>query len=141
VYQAGTLSDNPLAMAAGAATLQALSKSKTYENLEAISAEIEASLRSAAQETGWLDRICINRVGSMFTLFFCKGPVHNFADAKAADATLYAKFFRALLDEKVYFPPSQFEAAFTNLSMDAKAVRRAGRAFLAAFAALELPVS
>ena len=136
VYQAGTLSGNPLAMAAGAATLKALAKSGTYEKLEVISAEIEASLHAAANETGWGNRICINRVGSMFTLFFHAGPIRDFAAAKAADATLYAKFFRALLDEKVYFPPSQFEAAFVNLAMDRKAVKRAGHAFRKAFAAL-----
>jgi len=77
--------------------------------------------------------VSVNRVGSMFTLFFCKGPVCNFADAKAADAQLYAAFFRALLDEGVYFPPSQFEAAFVSLAMDRKAVKRTIKGVKAAF--------
>ncbi len=136
VYQAGTLSGNPLAMAAGIATLKALAEPGVYGELERISVEIETALRVAAQEAGWGERICINRVGSMFTLFFCPGPVNNFADAKNADAKLYADFFRALLDECVYFPPSQFEAAFVNLAMDRKAIKRTAKAFHAAFAKL-----
>lgn len=136
VYQAGTLSGNPLAMTAGIATLKALAEPGIYGELEKLAAEIESSLRVAAQDCGWSDRICINRVGSMFTLFFCSGPVNNFDDAKKADGKLYAEFFRALLDEGVYFPPSQFEAAFVNLAMDRKVLKRSAKAFKAAFAKL-----
>ncbi|HYG74909.1 MAG TPA: glutamate-1-semialdehyde 2,1-aminomutase [Planctomycetota bacterium] len=136
VYQAGTLSGNPLAMAAGVATLQQLEDSGVYEQLETISATVEKSLRDAAAAAGWAERICINRVGSMFTLFFCKGPVTNFADAKNADAKVYAKFFRAMLQHGVYLPPSQFEAAFVNLAMDRKILKRVAKAARAAFAAL-----
>ncbi|MEI6234585.1 MAG: glutamate-1-semialdehyde 2,1-aminomutase [Planctomycetota bacterium] len=136
VYQAGTLSGNPLAMAAGIATLKALAKPGVYAELESISAELEQSLLSAAHTAGWSERICINRVGSMFTLFFCKGPVNDFAEAKNADGKLYAAFFRALLEHGVYFPPSQFEAAFVNLAMDRKALKRCAKAFHAAFTSL-----
>jgi glutamate-1-semialdehyde 2,1-aminomutase len=137
VYQAGTLSGNPLAMTAGIATLKELAEPGVYATLEEISAEIEASILRAAEETGWRERICVNRAGAMFTLFFCAGPVNNFADAKTADAKLYAAFFRELLEHGVYFPPSQFEAAFTNLAMDRKALKRSAKAFKAAFEKLE----
>lgn len=133
VYQAGTLSGNPLAMAAGSATLGELAEPGVYAALEEISGEVERAILDAAAAAGWADRICLNRIGSMFTLFFCKGPVHDFADAKKADAKLYAAFFRALLDEGVYFPPSQFEAAFVNLAMNNKALRRTAKALRAAF--------
>jgi glutamate-1-semialdehyde 2,1-aminomutase len=136
VYQAGTLSGNPLAMAAGLATLKALNGLEVYLTLAEISVELETAILAAAHETGWAERICLNRQGSMFTLFFCKGPVNNFDDAKEADTKLYAAFFRTLLDEGVYFPPSQFEAAFINLAMDRKTIKRSARAIRAAFAKL-----
>ncbi|HLX59970.1 MAG TPA: glutamate-1-semialdehyde 2,1-aminomutase [Planctomycetota bacterium] len=136
VYQAGTLSGNPLAMAAGIATLKELAEPGIYSTLEEISAEIATTISAAAAETGWSDKVCINRVGSMFTLFFCKGPVFDFAGAKTADAKLYAAFFRALLDGGVYFPPSQFEAAFVSLAMNRKALKRTAKAVNAAFVAL-----
>jgi glutamate-1-semialdehyde 2,1-aminomutase len=126
VYQAGTLSGNPLAMAAGIETLRQLSEKGVYEQLEATSAEICDSLLTAAREAG--HAACLNRVGSMFTLFFCAGPVTNFAEAKAADAEKYARFFRALLAEGVYLPPSQFEAAFVSLPMNRKTIARVKRA-------------
>jgi len=136
IYQAGTLSGNPLAMAAGMATLKQLREPNVYEDLEKISAAVESILLDAAKDAGWGEKICINRVGSMFTLFFCKGPVLNFADAKAADGQLYAKFFRAMLAKGVYLPPSQFEAAFINLKMDKKILKRVAKAAKAAFEAL-----
>jgi len=136
IYQAGTLSGNPLAMVAGIATLKQLREPGVYATLEEISTEIGNAILNAAKNTGWDKRICLNRLGSMFTLFFCAGPVRNFADAKAADATLYGKFFRELLKQGVYFPPSQFEAAFVNLAMNPKLIRRTARAVEAAFNAL-----
>ena len=136
VYQAGTLSGNPMAMVAGIATLKQLMEPAVYSELEEISASICKAIMSAAVEAGWGDRICLNRVGSMFTLFFCAGPVTNFAEAKAADSTLYAKFFRAMLAMGVYLPPSQFEAAFVNLAMNQKIVKCVARAAKAAFAGL-----
>ncbi len=137
VYQAGTLSGNPLAMVAGIATLKALMEPGVYFVLDEVSTEITDLLLIAAKDTGWDNRICINRVGSMFTLFFTKGPVTDFAGAKAADASLYAAFFRTLLEEGVYFPPSQFEAAFVSLAMDRKVVKRTAKAFKTAFKKLD----
>ena len=136
VYQAGTLSGNPLAMAAGIATLDQLAEKGVYERLEEISADICGVILDAAREAGWAERICLNRFGSMFTLFFCRGPVANFTEAKAADTKLFARFFRALLEGGVYFPPSQYEAAFVNLAMDRKTVKRVRAAATRAFAAL-----
>jgi len=135
VYQAGTLSGNPLAMAAGIATLEQLDKS-AYAELEKISAALCESILEAAREVGWEKRVCLNRAGSMFTLFFCAGPVTNFSEAKGADGTLYAKFFRAMLANGVYFPPSQFEAAFANLAMDRKILKRVSVTAKAAFKTL-----
>lgn len=136
IYQAGTLSGNPLAMAAGHATLKQLREPGVYAQLEEISATVEKVFVDAAKEAGWGEKICINRVGSMFTLFFCKGPVVNFADAKAADGATYAKFFRAMLAGGVYLPPSQFEAAFVNLKMDRKMLKRVAKAAKNAFGVL-----
>ncbi len=114
VYQAGTLSGNPLAMAAGAAVLDALGEPGTYERLEAKSARLEAGLRGAAAAAGATVRI--NRVGSMITVFFCAGEVVDYASAKVSDTRRFARFFRALLEHGVYLPPAQFEAAFVSLA-------------------------
>ncbi len=114
VYQAGTLSGNPLAVAAGIATLTALRKPGTYRKLERLSADLTEGLSRAAHEVGVPVRI--NRVGSMFTVFFTSSPVTGFASARACDTPRYAKFFNALLERGVYFPPSQFEAAFVSLA-------------------------
>ncbi len=128
VYQAGTLSGNPLAMAAGIATLDQLQKKSVYQKLEEISERVENVFREAAALNGWDDRICINRVGSMFTIFFTQGPVRNFADAKAADGECYARFFQGMLEGGVYMAPSPFEAAFVNLAMGPKVIKRVARA-------------
>ncbi|MCH8974610.1 MAG: glutamate-1-semialdehyde 2,1-aminomutase, partial [Chloroflexi bacterium] len=113
-YQAGTLSGNPLAVAAGTACLEALAEPGTYEALEALGAQAEAGLRAAAEATG--TPMTINRVGSMFTAFFTPGPVRTWADAAAADTERYASFFHGLLERGVYVAPSQFEAAFVSLA-------------------------
>jgi glutamate-1-semialdehyde 2,1-aminomutase len=133
VYQAGTLAGNPLAMAAGIATLQQLQRPGLYESLEAKTVRLTDALSSAAAEFGI--PVQINRVASMFTLFFSETPVHNYADAKKADSARYARFFHALLDEGVYFPPSQFEAAFISAAhtdRDLSTVIEAARRALAA---------
>jgi glutamate-1-semialdehyde 2,1-aminomutase len=114
VYQAGTLSGNPLAMAAGAAMLDLLEEPGTYERLEALSARLEAGLRRAAAEAS--ATTTINRVGSMITAFFCGGPVVDYATAKASDTRLFGRFFHAMLKRGVYLPPAQFEAAFVSLA-------------------------
>jgi glutamate-1-semialdehyde 2,1-aminomutase len=114
VYQAGTLSGNPLAMAAGAALLDLLAKPGTYEALEARSARLEGGLRGASRDAG--ATVTVNRVGSMITVFFCAGPVTDYATAKASDTKRFGRFFHALLERGVYLPPAQFEAAFVSLA-------------------------
>jgi glutamate-1-semialdehyde 2,1-aminomutase len=114
VYQAGTLSGNPLAMAAGCATLDALTAAAGYDRLEALGARLQAGLRDAASAAG-VD-LTVNRVGSMLTPFFCRGPVTDLRSAKTADTSAYATFFHAMLRRGVYLPPAQFEAAFLSLA-------------------------
>jgi glutamate-1-semialdehyde 2,1-aminomutase len=114
MYQAGTLSGNPLAMAAGLATLRHLreQKSEIYPRLEKLSDQLVAGVATAAKDAGI--PICHNRVGSMFTWFFTRGPVTDWASASKSDTKAFARFFQAMLDNGVYLPPSQFEAAFLS---------------------------
>jgi glutamate-1-semialdehyde 2,1-aminomutase len=134
VYQAGTLSGNPLAMAAGCATLDALARPGTYERLEALGARLEDGLRSARLEGDV--KATVNRVGSMVTLFFTPGPVTDFESAKRSDVALFARFFHALLEMGIYFPPGQYEAAFVSLvhtDSDVDAAVQAARQAFASF--------
>jgi glutamate-1-semialdehyde 2,1-aminomutase len=110
VYQAGTLSGNPLAMAAGIASLQVLEQHPPYAGLEAYGARLQAGLEEAAGAVGV--PITVNRVGSMITVFFTPGPVTTYAQAVQSDTDAFKVFFHALLSHGVYWPPSQFEAAF-----------------------------
>ena len=112
IYQAGTLSGNPLAMAAGLATLRLLRDEPPYERLEALSARLAEGLDRAATDA----RVphVVQRVGSMLTLFFHDGPVHNYEEAKQSDTNLFARFFWEMLARGVYLPCSQFEAAFVS---------------------------
>lgn len=112
VYQAGTLSGNPVAMAAGLATLQELIKPGVYENLNTLSARLEKGLKNAAKEAGI--HLTVNRAASMLTCFFTPGPVIDYQSAKQANTDLYARFFWAMLERGVYLPPSQFEAVFVS---------------------------
>lgn len=112
VYQAGTLSGNPLAVAAGLKTLEILRRPGTYEQLEAASAKLASGLAAAAAKAGV--PLTVNRQGSMFTCFFTGGPVRDYASAKQSDTARFGRFFRSLLEHGVYFPPSQFEAAFVS---------------------------
>jgi glutamate-1-semialdehyde 2,1-aminomutase len=114
VYQAGTLSGNPLAMAAGIATLRLLGEPGVYDRLESLSARLAAGLADAARAAGV--PYTANRVGSMLTGFFCSGPVRDYATAKLADTKRYAAFFQAMLERGVYLAPSQFEAGFVSLA-------------------------
>jgi len=136
VYQAGTLSGNPLAMAAGLATLSALLKPEHYVQLEACGGEVAHVLLEAASAGGWGGKVCLNRVGSMFTLFFHPGPVRDFGAAARSDTQAYARFFRGMLERGVYLPPSQFEAAFVSLAFGAREVKRVAAAARATFANL-----
>jgi len=112
VYQAGTLSGNPVAVAAGLATLDVIAKSERfYEHLEQKSARLASGLAECCRSLG-IDAV-INRVGAMMTLFFThKRAVENYSDATSSDTKLFASFFHALLEEGVYLPPSQYEAVF-----------------------------
>ena len=111
VYQAGTLSGNPLAMAAGYATLRYLREHKdVYSKLDKLAAEVVAGVAAAAKDAGVA--MCHNRVGSMFTWFFAKGPVTDWTSAAKCDTEAFGRFFRAMIENGIYLPPSQFEAAF-----------------------------
>jgi glutamate-1-semialdehyde 2,1-aminomutase len=114
IYQAGTLSGNPVAVAAGRATLEALQEGDPYGQLEARTAWLTGALQDLARTRGI--PLTINRVGSMFTLFFCAGPVANLDDAKKSDITAFTAFFQGMLRAGVYIPPSQFEAWFVSLA-------------------------
>ena len=115
IYQAGTLSGNPLAVAGGIACLQALGAPGVYEKLEATSKALCDGILAEAKAAGI--EVTLNRVGSMWTLFFAGGaPVFDYPTAKKADTARFGKFFHVLLDEGVYLPPSQFESAFVSLA-------------------------
>lgn len=114
VYQAGTLSGNPLAMAAGVATLRLLTEPGVYAHLETLATRLVDGLADAAEKAGVA--YTANRVGSMFTGFFCAEPVVDYVSAKRADTRRYAQFFHAMLDGGVYLAPSQFECGFLSLA-------------------------
>jgi glutamate-1-semialdehyde 2,1-aminomutase len=114
VYQAGTLSGNPLAVAAGLAALAALADRRAYTRLEALGARLERGLRAAADKAG--AAVTVNRVGSMLTAFFSGAPVSDYASARRSDTARYGRFFHAMLERGVYLAPSQFEAAFVSLA-------------------------
>jgi glutamate-1-semialdehyde 2,1-aminomutase len=114
VYQAGTLSGNPLAMAAGLAALEELSSSNAYSRLEAAGAALEAGMKEAARAANI--PVQLNRLGSMFCAYFCSQPVHNLADALKSDRERFAKYFHAMLERGIYVAPSQFEAGFVSLA-------------------------
>ena len=115
VYQAGTLSGNPLAMAAGLATLEILKRPNTYLRLDQVGAALEEGLARAAMSAG--QDVWINRVGSALTMFFCRGPVHNYEAAKRADTKRFAAFYRGMRDQGIWLAPSQFEAVFASLAL------------------------
>ena len=112
VYQAGTLSGNPLAMAAGLATLDQLARPGTWERAERWAGLLAELVARRAGEAGV--PVTVQRVGTMLTPFFTAGPVRNYAEARRADRAAYTRFFHAMLEGGVYFPPSPFEAAFAS---------------------------
>ncbi|MBW4689646.1 MAG: glutamate-1-semialdehyde 2,1-aminomutase [Komarekiella atlantica HA4396-MV6] len=114
MYQAGTLSGNPLAMTAGIKTLELLQKPGTYEYLDRITQKLADGLLKIAQETG--HAACGGQISAMFGLFFTSGPVHNYEDAKKSDTAKFGRFHRGMLEGGVYLAPSQFEAGFTSLA-------------------------
>jgi len=131
VYQGGTLSGNPAAMAAGLATLNLLDDA-LYDKLESLGARLEAGLDEAATAAGVAH--CIQRVGSMITLFFTEGPVCNFAESASSDGEMFAKFHRGLLERGIYWPPSKYEAAFISGAHTNDAIDRTIAAARAALA-------
>jgi glutamate-1-semialdehyde 2,1-aminomutase len=133
VYQAGTLSGNPLAVAAGLATLRLLDDA-AYEQLERTTSELAAGLASAAADAGVA--VQVPHVTGLLTVFFTDAPVSDYAGAQCCDAAAYASFCRALLEAGVYPPPSQFEAWFPSLAHTPAHVERTVDAARAAFAAL-----
>jgi glutamate-1-semialdehyde 2,1-aminomutase len=133
VYQAGTLSGNPLAMAAGYATLRYLREHKdVYAKIEKLTGEVVAGVAAAAKDAGVT--MCHNRVGSMFTWFFTPGPVTDWTSAARSDAEAFGRFFRGMLENGVYLPPSQFEAAFVGTAHTEHDVQQTIEAAKQAFA-------
>jgi glutamate-1-semialdehyde 2,1-aminomutase len=113
VYQAGTLSGNPLAVTAGLKTLELLEPS-SYSRLETLGARLEEGINGAIKSRS--ARACVQRVGSMLTVFFQPGPVHSWNDAKQSDTAAFGRWHRGLLEQGVYWPPAQYEAAFISLA-------------------------
>jgi glutamate-1-semialdehyde 2,1-aminomutase len=114
VYQAGTLSGNPVAVRAGLETLKILARPETYERLEVTSARLGDGIADALGRSGL--KGCINRVGSLVTMFLGVEEVREARDARGADTALFAQFFQAMLERGIYLPPSQFEAMFVSLA-------------------------
>jgi glutamate-1-semialdehyde 2,1-aminomutase len=114
MYQAGTLSGNPLAMTAGIKTLELLQKPGTYEYLDKITGRLATGLLQAARDNG--HQVCGGHISAMFGMFFTAGPVRNYEDAKQADLAKFGRFHRGMLERGIYLAPSQFEAGFTSLA-------------------------
>src|SRR5437660_2082506 len=136
MYQAGTLSGNPLAMAAGCAMLKQLRdrKDDIYPKIDKLSGVLVDGVMAAARDAGV--SLCANRVGSMFTWFFQKGPVTDWDSASKSNTEAFGKFFHAVLDAGVYLPPSQYEAAFLGATHSEEDVQRTIAAAKQAFAGL-----
>jgi glutamate-1-semialdehyde 2,1-aminomutase len=131
VYQAGTLSGNPVAMAAGIAALEELAATQAYATLEEAGAMLEAGLRAAASSAGV--PVQFNRCGSMFCAYFTSQPVHNLADAMKSDRDRFKKYFHLMLEQGVYLAPSQFEAGFLSTAHSAADIEKTVQAARAAF--------
>ena len=120
IYQAGTLSGNPLAMSAGLATLKELRKGKIYQELEEKGRILFSGLEEAAGSSGL--EVAVNRVGSMGSLFFTAGKVRDFASAKASDGWMFRHFYRSMLEQGIYLAPSPFEAWFISTKHDTESL-------------------
>jgi glutamate-1-semialdehyde 2,1-aminomutase len=134
VYQAGTLSGNPLAMAAGIAALEELRSSGAYDTLEQLAQQLAAGMTSAAKAAGVA--VQFNSCGSMFCAYFTDQPVHNLADAMHSDRARFARFFHGLLERGVYIAPSQFEAGFLSTAHTTEDIERTVRAVADVFRTL-----
>ena len=124
VYQAGTLSGNPLAMAAGLAQLRELERINGWKQLEELGAQFEREVGDALQNSKVI--ATFHRIGSMFCLFFARGPIVDLAGARRSDLKTFAKFFRACLQRGIYFAPSQFETGFISTAHTVEQVERTG---------------
>ena len=122
MYQAGTLSGNPLAMTAGIKTLELLQKPGTYEYLDKITKKLSDGLLQIAKDAG--HAVCGGQISAMFGLFFTAGPVHNYEDAKKSDTAKFGRFHRGMLERGVYLAPSQFEAGFTSFAHKSEDIDR-----------------
>jgi len=131
VYQAGTLSGNPLAMTAGIATLEILREEGFYQRLEEKSAKVADAISRAAADAGY--PIYSTRVGSMLCVFFTKHEVHDWTTAADCDTAAYGRYFRAMLDQGIYLAPSQFETAFVSIAHSAEDIERTALAARNAF--------
>jgi glutamate-1-semialdehyde 2,1-aminomutase len=134
VYQAGTLSGNPVAVAAGLTTVRALKAKDVYERLDQLGARLEQAFVSGAKKQGV--PLTVQRVGSMLTPFFTTGAVRSWGDASKCDTARFGRFHRAMLQAGVYWPPSQFEAGFVSLAHDERALERSEEAISGAFKGL-----
>jgi len=134
VYQAGTLSGNPVAVTAGLKTLEILERDNPYPELESKTRQLVEAISRSAKEAGI--PVQINQIASMFTVFFTDQPVTDYSSAKRSDTQRYARFFHALLERGVYFPPSQFEAAFVSTAHDDEALAKTQEAVMEAMKAL-----
>jgi glutamate-1-semialdehyde 2,1-aminomutase len=135
VYQAGTLSGNPLAMTAGIETIRILSQPGTYERLENAALRLEEGINKAASQRNL--RLTTSRFASLLTIFFTRNPVFDYASASQSDTALFGKFFRQLLLSGIYWPPSQFEAAFVSLAHNDEDIRTTVDKIAAAFDHIE----
>jgi glutamate-1-semialdehyde 2,1-aminomutase len=134
VYQAGTLSGNPLAVAAGRATLQQLTPS-VYARLEAVGAAVEAGISAAVAEAG----CSLARVGSMFTVFFRSVAPENLDEVRECDFDAFGRFHRAALDAGVYLPPSQYEAAFLSATLSEQEIATTINGIVTALRGVDAP--
>ena len=122
IYQAGTLSGNPLAMAAGLATLKVLKKGEIYQKLEEKGRNLFEGLETAAGAAGL--KVVTNRIGSLGTLFFTEEPVTDFSSAKGSNGEMFKRFYASMLDQGVYLAPSPFEAWFISAAHDEESIQK-----------------
>ena len=134
VYQAGTLSGNPLALAAGIAALRLIEESDPYPRLDALGRRVRDAALGAARAKGL--PLQVPQVGSMFSFFFTASPVRDYAQALAADAAVFPRLFHACLDQSVYLPPSAYETSFISTAHAGAAVDRACEVIARAIAGL-----
>jgi glutamate-1-semialdehyde 2,1-aminomutase len=134
VYQAGTLSGNPLAMRAGIETLKRLRRSGFYNSLDRKASTLAEAMREGLSDAGIPGYVA--SAGSMLTLFFTPSPVENYVVAKTSDTRLFASFFREMLRRRIFLPPSQFEALFISAAHSDEDMHRAGAACRESLAAI-----